>query len=51
MTINVGLGTGSRAEQVAHLMKILGIQKEMLLIRPEFQMLVSRRTSTTRWKS
>jgi hypothetical protein len=40
MTINVGLGTGSRAEQVAHLTQILEVQKELILSPPSFQMLV-----------
>lgn len=41
MTINVGLGTGSRAEQVAHLMQILEVQKEVIAApMPSFQMLV-----------
>ncbi len=31
MTINVGLGNGSRDQQVAHLMTILGLQKEAML--------------------
>jgi hypothetical protein len=31
MTINVGLGTGSRQEQVGNLTNILGIQKEIVL--------------------
>ena len=30
MTINVGLGTGSKSEQLAHMMTILGLQKEAL---------------------
>ena len=30
MTINVGLGTGSKSEQLAHMMTILGMQKEAL---------------------
>jgi hypothetical protein len=30
MTINVGLGTGSKTEQLAHMMTILGLQKEAL---------------------
>jgi hypothetical protein len=38
MTINVGLGTGSRAEQVAHLTNILGIQKEIVLSGPSQQL-------------
>lgn len=32
MTINVGLGDGSRAEQVAHLMMVLGLQKEAIAV-------------------
>lgn len=31
LTITVGLGTGSKEAQIAHLMTVLGIQKEMLL--------------------
>ena len=31
MTINVGLGTGSREQQVAHLMTVLGLQKEAMM--------------------
>ena len=30
MTINVGLGTGSKAQQLAHVMAIIGLQKEAL---------------------
>jgi len=30
MTINVGLGTGSRSEQLAHMMSIIGLQREAL---------------------
>src|SRR5712671_891093 len=30
MTINVGLGTGSNAQQLAHVMAIIGLQKEAL---------------------
>jgi len=30
MTINVGLGTGSKDAQIAHLMTVLGIQKEAI---------------------
>ena len=30
MTINVGLGTGSKTEQLAHMMSILGLQKEAM---------------------
>src|SRR5262249_49309232 len=30
MTINVGLGTGSKAEQLAHLQLIIGAQKEAI---------------------
>lgn len=31
MTINVGLGTGNKTERVAHLMALIGLQKEALL--------------------
>lgn len=34
MTINVGLGTGSRQEQVINLQSVLGIQKEIMLSGP-----------------
>jgi len=30
MTVNVGLGTGSKAQQLAHVMSIIGLQKEAL---------------------
>jgi hypothetical protein len=30
MTINVGLGTGSKADQLAHVMSIIGLQREAL---------------------
>jgi hypothetical protein len=30
MTINVGLGTGSKSEQLAHMMSIIGLQREAL---------------------
>jgi hypothetical protein len=30
MTINVGLGTGGKSEQLAHLMSLIGLQKEAL---------------------
>ena len=30
MTINVGLGTGGKSEQLAHMMTILGLQKEAM---------------------
>jgi hypothetical protein len=30
MTINVGLGTGGKTEQLAHLMSLIGLQKEAL---------------------
>ncbi len=31
MTINVGLGTGGKAERVAHLMALMNVQKELIL--------------------
>ena len=30
MTINVGLGTGGKGEQLAHVMALIGLQKEAL---------------------
>lgn len=38
MTINVGLGTGSRQEQVGNLTNILNIQKEIVLSGPSQQL-------------
>jgi hypothetical protein len=47
MTINVGLGTGSRAEQVAHLMHILDIQKEIMLSGPSQQLVKPKNVYNT----
>ena len=33
MTINVGLGTGSKEQQIAQLTNIMGVQKEMMMAR------------------